>query len=138
MYFSELVMDLIISFTGSRKPVEDTIICGVYVILNVDTLMLHQTHKLVLSLKKFKVTQRNGNYVMVYDESKGNSYEVRVIDGVETIMFGDAKWRWIKPVHKLDSLFNMKEWKEFTLIDKCKRYDLEVNNETKHWWLRYV
>ena len=140
MYFTELVMSNIISFTGSRKPVEDTIICGVYVILNVDILMLHQTHKLGLTLQKFKVTQRNGNYVMVYenDECKGNSYEVSVIDGIETIMFGTAKWRWIKPVHKLDSLFNKKEWTEFTLIEKCKRYDQEVNQETNHWWLRYV
>jgi hypothetical protein len=144
MRFDELVLENILSFTGSRKPVEDTIICGVYVILNVDILQLHQTHKLGLSLQRFKVTQRNDNYVMVYrfengEWCKGKSYEVCVINGVETVQFGlGKKWRWIKPVHKLDTLFTRKEWRDFTLTEKCKRYDRVVNQETTHWWTRYV
>lgn len=142
-FYDDLVMSHILSYIGTRKPVSDTLVPGVYVILDVSMSSWRTTRKLVFILNRFKIIHRDGNRVMISRMEKGiwlNPYTETIhrVNQIETIKLEHAIWKWIQPKHKLDCLFTKKEWFTFTFLEKHKRYMEDIHEEIHTWWSNFV
>ena len=143
-YFDDLVMGSILSFIGTRKRIEQQLTVGVYVILNVDLSKWRTTNKLVLCFHRFKISGDDGNRVIISKMKNGvwckpTIEDIHIVDGIETIKYNlPAVWRWIKPKHKLESLFTKKEWLSLSEKDKIKRYCTEINEDIHEWWHNFI
>jgi hypothetical protein len=143
-YFDDLVMGSILSFIGTRKRIEQQLTVGVYVILTANMSKWRTTNKIVMCFHRFKISQRIGNRVIISkmknDEwCKPTIEDIHIVDGIETVKYNlPAVWRWIKPKHKLESLFTKKEWLSLSEKDKIKRFCTEINEDKDEWWLNFI
>jgi hypothetical protein len=141
-FYDDLVMTHILSYIGTRKSVSETLLPGVYVLLNVSMSSWRTTRKLVLILNRFKIISRDGNRVMLSRMEQDvwlNPYmeTIHRVNNIETIKLDKAVWKCIQPKHKLDCLFTRKEWFSFSLYELCKRYMDEIDEDIHRWWSNY-
>ena len=141
-FYDDLVMTHILSYIGTRKSVSETLLPGVYVLLNVSMSSWRTTRKLVLILNRFKIISRDGNRVMLSRMEQDvwlNPYmeTIHRVNNIETIKLDKVVWKCIQPKHKLDCLFTSKEWFSFSLYERCKRYMDEIDEDIHPWWCNY-
>jgi len=118
-HFDGLIRTTIVSYTDKRFPAGKQLTTGVYVMMNVTPSQY--------IFNKFKIVERHSNHVMLSRLKNGkwsepSKRDINIINGVEAIHGVDA-WLWIKPFHKLDTLFTKQEWETLSMEDKHQRYN---------------
>lgn len=119
-HFDGLIRTTIVSYTDKRFPAGKQLTTGVYVVMDIAPLFQY-------TFNRYKIVERHENHVMLSRLKNGKWCEpykrdISIINGVEAI-YGACVWKWIKPIHKLDTLFTKQEWETLSLEDKCKRYN---------------
>jgi hypothetical protein len=118
-HFDGLIRTTIVSYTDKRFPAGKQLTTGVYVMMDIAPFGY--------IFNRYKIVERHANHVMLSRLKNGKWGEpfrrdISIINGVEAI-YGVCVWKWIKPFHKLDTLFTKQEWKTLSLEDKCQRYN---------------
>jgi hypothetical protein len=129
-HFDGLIRTTIVSYTDKRFPVGKQLTTGVYVMMDISPgyhLARTQAPSFQYIFNRYKIVERHENHVMLSRLKNGkwgepSKRDISIINGVEAI-YGACVWKWIKPNHKLDTLFTKQEWETFSLEDKCKRYN---------------
>jgi hypothetical protein len=137
-YFTELLWANVISYMGSLKEVEYHLTSGVYVLPSAVPSGQY------ISLNKYKITNRVGNYVWLSAYSHGawgpeTLEKIQICDGYEYISGSPERlFQSIYPTNKMNTMFTEKDWKRMNLVERLERYN-ETNticDELEHYMER--
>jgi len=110
-YFTELLWANVISYMGSLKEVEYHLTSGVYVLPSA------VPSRQYITLNKYKITNRLGNYVWLSEYSDGvwgqeTLEKIQIFDGYEYISGSPERlFQSIYPTNKMNTMFTEKTGK---------------------------
>jgi len=134
-YFTELLWKNIISYLGSLKEVEYYLTCGVYVLPSA------VPSRQYITLNKYKITNRVGNYVWLSQYSDGvwgpeTMEKIQAYDGYEYIIGSPERlFQSIYPTNKMETMITEQDWKRMDWSERLERYN-ETNticDELEHY-----